>query len=183
MKHMTSAHPTSRPRLAPMARAICIAICMQGTLGAAQAQIAEPEPWTEASVAPPARFNAQQTIPVLVSVNSELRFGVDPQTLQIGEDDVVRYVIIATSASGAQNVLFEGIRCKTTEVKTYARWNPTPPGSWTTSTADWRSMTERAPSRHAWRLAQAGVCDGGTVNRPMDKMLRDLRQNQPVGSR
>lgn len=151
--------------------------------GGVHAQIAEPPPWNESTVPPPAAFNTQQTIPVLVSVNSELRFGVDPQTLQIGEDDVVRYVIIATSASGAQNVLFEGIRCKTGEVKTYARWNPTPPGSWTASTGDWRSMMERAPSRHAWRLAQAGVCDGPTVNRPLEKMRRDLRQNQPVGDR
>ncbi|MBK1700582.1 CNP1-like family protein [Thiococcus pfennigii] len=39
------------------------------------------------------------------------RYAIDGRNLAIGEDEVVRYTLVAESASGARNVSFEGIRC------------------------------------------------------------------------
>ena len=45
---------------------------------------------------------------------------IDVETLQVGEDDVVRYSLVIRSPKGSDNAFFEGIRCSTHEVKTYA---------------------------------------------------------------
>lgn len=45
---------------------------------------------------------------------------IDGKQLQVGEDGVVRYTIVIRSPSGADNVMYEGLRCTTGEVKQYA---------------------------------------------------------------
>ena len=64
----------------------------------------------------------------------------------------------ATSASGAVNAIYEGIRCDTGEFKVYARhdrrqldaWRRTPSGS----------RLHDASSRHTWRLPAPALCIG-----------------------
>ena len=43
---------------------------------------------------------------------------IDQRTQAIGEDGVVRYVLVVRSASGAESVSFEGLRCATGERRT-----------------------------------------------------------------
>ncbi len=45
---------------------------------------------------------------------------IDGKTLSIGKDRVVRYSIIVRSPSGADNVMFDGIRCTNRQLKNYA---------------------------------------------------------------
>jgi len=45
---------------------------------------------------------------------------IDIKNLQIGIDGVVRYSLVIRSSSGSDNVLFEGIRCTKSQLKTYA---------------------------------------------------------------
>ena len=45
---------------------------------------------------------------------------VDATSIDIGQDGVIRYVMVARSRSGAENISFEGIRCETRQRKNYA---------------------------------------------------------------
>jgi hypothetical protein len=45
---------------------------------------------------------------------------LDPESLSVGPDHVVRYTLVVVSSSGARNVSFEGIRCDTGEYRRYA---------------------------------------------------------------
>lgn len=49
---------------------------------------------------------------------------VDERTLAVGEDGVVRYVLVVRSASGSENVSFEGLHCATGERWIYANGRP-----------------------------------------------------------
>jgi hypothetical protein len=62
-------------------------------------------------------------LPFEVSGNTPLQFAIDPNSLSVGTDGVVRYTVVVTSPSGARNVNYEGIRCDTYEWRLYAGLN------------------------------------------------------------
>ena len=113
--------------------------------------------------APPApTYHMEGLIAIDMPSYTALKFGVDPATLSVGNDGVVRYVIVAYSASGSVNALYEGLRCATGEVKTYAR--STELGHWTVVTEpQWRAVNNSPSNRHTLALARQGVCDGWTL--------------------
>jgi hypothetical protein len=49
-----------------------------------------------------------------------MKFLVDPTSVAVGKDGIVRFTLVARGDGAATNVSFEGIRCKTRERKTYA---------------------------------------------------------------
>ena len=127
---------------------------------AAQAVMPEVNPdWKEAEVTAPPAFNTKQLLPIEMPSYVSLKFGVDPSTLAIAPDGIVRYVMVATNASGSVNAMYEGIRCATGEVKTYARSSAN--GVWTqVKEPQWRNLTDNLPSKHAMAFARQGACDG-----------------------
>jgi hypothetical protein len=130
--------------------------------------------WKEIEAPPPPAFNVDKLLTFDVSRGSSLVYGVDPSTLSIGSDGVVRYVMVATSASGASNVLYEGIRCTTAEVKTYAR--RTSEGSWNqVANPRWTSLFDNMPSRHALQFARSGACDNAAQASSVDEIVRRLK--------
>jgi hypothetical protein len=148
---------------------------------AAHAQLRDPEaePWQETEVAPPVAFSTEDLQPFEVSQHAALAYGIDPKTLAVGQDDVVRYVLVARSSSGALNVLYQGVRCATAEVKTYGRWNNNT-ASWNVnSKEEWQALSFSGFTRPAMMLARAGVCDGRTVNGTPQKMLNTLKHGRP----
>ena len=76
--------------------------------------------WREGAVGLPEFPQAERLVEFNVSAVTSFRFFIDAKTLTVGDDGVIRYVLVARSPSGAQNVWFEGIRCKTGELKQYA---------------------------------------------------------------
>lgn len=144
----------------------------------AQAQVyafEDPVDWKEIETPPPPAFDVKKLIPFEVSPNSQLVYGVDPAAISISQKDgVVRYVVVASSASGARNVMYEGIRCTTGEFKTYARQSSD--GKWTNmSNPEWRSLFGNMPSKHALRFARAGACDSAAPATSVDVLVRRLR--------
>ena len=145
----------------------------------AQAQLVVEEPeWKESNVPSPPAFDIGKLLIFEVSPASSvssLVYGVDPATISITQSDgVVRYVMVATSASGASNIMYEGIRCSTGEFKTYARYSPD--GRWNlVSNPDWRSMFGNLPSKHALRFAKAGACDNVTPASSVREMTNQLK--------
>lgn len=130
--------------------------------------------WTESGLpdSPPV-FDAKRLITIDAPRGSSLRFGIDPETISIGEDGVVRYVIVASSDQGATNAIYEGIRCSTGEYRAYARESG---NGWSrVRDSQWQSVFANMPSRHPLRAAEAGICVGRAPNGPVATMLRTLR--------
>ncbi len=131
--------------------------------------------WKETEVPPPPAFDVKKLVVFDVSPNSQLVYGVDPATIQISEkDSLVRYVMVATSASGARNAMYEGIRCSTGEFKTYARASLD--GKWShAKDPQWRSLFDNMPSKHALRFAKAGACDSAAPPPSVDALVSRLK--------
>lgn len=149
----------------------------------AQAQLRDEDPdappWQEATVAPPPKFSTDQLQAFEVSVGAALSYGIDPKTLSVGEDGVVRYVMVARSASGALNVLYQGVRCQSSEVKTYGRWDNNA-SSWNVSAKEeWHPLSFSGFARPAMILARQGICEGRTVNGTPQKILQTLKNGRP----
>lgn len=126
----------------------------------ALAQLTDLDPdWKETDVPPPPAFSRDKLVPVDMPPHVTLKFGVDPATLSITKDGVVRYVMVATSSSGNVNAMYEGIRCLTGEVKVYARY--TSSGQWkAVDNPQWAPLNGNQPSKHALALARQGACEG-----------------------
>ncbi len=120
--------------------------------------------------APPS-FDPNRLVRVEMPSFMALSYGVDPSTLSIGKDGVVRYVMVASNASGAFNAMYEGIRCATAEVKTYARSSSN--GQWRMNeSGDWRSL---GTAPYAMALARQGACEGLATATSVATLLRSLR--------
>ena len=150
---------------------------------AAVAQLASVDAdWREAEAPPPPALRLEGLIP-LDMPRSALRFAVDPASVSLGSDGVVRYVVVATSAAGAVNALYEGLRCNNGVVKVYARHNPD--SGWTLAKdLAWRPL-HNAQAGHSLVIARTGACVGHSPNRSASQIVRDLRSpadrrfNQP----
>jgi hypothetical protein len=142
--------------------------------GLAQAQFADTDPdATESDAPPPPALRTDRLIPIEV-VGSSLHFGVDPASVAVSRDGIVRYVVLAsgTGPGGAVNGLYEGIRCRTGEVRTYARYLPG--AGWTTAQgALWHPLQD-PQSRHSLAIARTGACMGQAPNRSAAQIVQDL---------
>lgn len=157
-----------------------LVLCAASGLASAQGLIDRPD-WTEGEVPPPPALHTDGLVPFQVSVHATLRYGVDPASVSLGADGVIRYVMVARSDSGALNAWYEGLRCASAEVKTYARWRPGTPGSWgLVERPEWRELVGHHASRAALVLARNGFCQGNTPNGPPSRMLRELSQGRPL---
>lgn len=141
--------------------------------------------WQEDDLVLPPPLQRQQLIPFDMSSRTELQFSIDASSVTLGRDRVLRYVLLARSASGAENILYEGLRCETGETRNFARWN-TAEQRWTAHTGaqPWRPLSGVAASLPAARLAYLAFCDGPSPTEPMQRLLADLRRGgKNVGQR
>jgi len=144
-----------------------------GTLPAhAQQLFGEPQP--ELAAPAPPKFTANNLLLLDGGNFSSLQLGVDPTTLSLGRDGIVRYVLVTVSSNGNVSGLYEGIRCTTAENKLYARFNAS--AGWVSvEDPQWRSLYESGPSKHGLKLARAGICAGASANTSVEQMIKELR--------
>lgn len=158
-------------------RAACAIVSLALSNGAAWSQPDDPPPWQEAKVAAPA-WSPEALVEFPMEGQDSMRLAIDPSTISIGADGVVRYVFVARSSSGAVNGIFEGIRCQTGEVKQYARWDPDA-GQWrATEGAAWKALEYRGSTRRAMQMAQAGVCNNKAPARSAAWMMDALQRGR-----
>jgi hypothetical protein len=149
--------------------------CLLGVSCLASAQLffdSNPD-WKEASVPPPPAFNEGRLVPIEMPVYMSLKFGVDPATITVTGDGVVRYVVVASNrAGGAINAFYEGVRCETAEVRTYARWGS---NAWDVlPQTDWKRMAT-LNSSYAKQLATQGLCRGSAPRASVTDMVQHLK--------
>ena len=108
------------------------------------------------AVALPPDPRAGGLVPFTVSGLSDFDFFVDPASLSVARDGVVRYTVVARSRSGADNVSYEGLNCKASEYALYAVGEAD--RSWRKSAGAWKPI-ERGRWQHT--LAQQYFCPRG----------------------
>lgn len=135
--------------------------------------------WQESDIPTPPAVNDRDLIPIDMPANLALRFGVDPRTLTITNDGVVRYVMVASNDRGARNVMYEGVRCASGEVRTYARQDSA--GQWTADApSQWRPLQGGSATAHAMALSRQGACSGRTVStNSVAVLIKKLRNWKP----
>lgn len=162
-----------------VARALTVSGLLLGTLLAANmasAQLlADPADWKESDVPPPPSYDMNKLLSFEVTRSSPLVYGVDPASFSISKTDgIVRYVVVATSAAGAKNVFYEGLRCSTGEVRTYARAKPD--GSWVpVANSEWKSAFDISLPRHSLRFAKVAACQQGAPVSSVRELVRKLK--------
>ena len=153
-------------------RGAAVLVALAACAAASQAQFVDPNPdWKEVEVAPPA-LKTDKLVPIEIRRGTVMRWGVDPASISIAADGVVRYVVVAQGDAGAINALYEGLRCSTGEVKVYARssgdqWVPA-------RDAEWRPLHGNAAALHSLAIARDGACIGHGPNRSPVQIARDL---------
>ena len=123
------------------------------------AQLIDVDPdWKEVDIPAAPAFRVDRLVALDMPRHISLKVGFDPDTLRITTDGIVRYVMVATAASGSTYASYEGIRCLTGEVKVYARHGAT--GQWIpVKDPRWRPLNDNQPSPHAMVLARQGACN------------------------
>ncbi|MBI3372252.1 MAG: CNP1-like family protein [Betaproteobacteria bacterium] len=120
-------------------------------------QIMKERDWQEIGIKLPAFPQADRLLEFYVSATTTFRFFIDPLTLAAGDDGVIRYVLVARSSSGVENVWFEGIRCKSGEFKQYATGRSD--GSWVARRgAPWIAIDPKTMNRQHQALRREFFC-------------------------
>ncbi|HEV2007167.1 MAG TPA: CNP1-like family protein [Burkholderiales bacterium] len=102
--------------------------------------------WRELEVKLPPYPKFGNTIAFDVSAASNNRFYIDPESIAVGSDGVVRYTVVVRSPGGAENISYEGIRCETREQKYYAFWRRD--GTWANArSGEWRYIVSKDINR------------------------------------
>ncbi|MDM0112964.1 CNP1-like family protein [Variovorax sp. J22R133] len=181
-----SVHKTARLRQATFTRrASCaLALLLPVVFGlaapiAAHAQLLFQDlDWKESDVPPPPAFDPKRMVEIDMSRRMELKYGVDPATIVITKDGVVRYVVMASRSGegGAFNAFYEGLRCATGEAKTYARYSG---GEWhMADKPEWQRLNAMG-SRHTLALARQGICSSAAPRQSVQEMVQSLRNPTP----
>jgi hypothetical protein len=95
----------------------------------------------EVVVAPP-RLDRRSLVELELEAPTDFRYFVDAASLSVGNDRVVRYILVARSPGGTENVTFEGLRCGG-EYRVYAVGRPGDAG-WSGRPGQWRPVPRDA---------------------------------------
>lgn len=131
--------------------------------------------WVEGHYELPPSPQAQSLLPVEISAQSPNRFYVDAGSLTVGEDGVVRYVLVVETPGGARNASFEGIRCVGPTHRLYASQGSD--GSWRQlRQSEWRPIMDNSYNRAPAALAQTFFCLGSAHPQRVERIRHQLEQ-------
>lgn len=154
------------------ALALCLGVA---NIACAQNGLAADDPdWKETEVAPPPAFDQKRLVQIEMPVFMSLQIGIDPGTITIGKDGIVRYVVVATSKSGgALNAFYDGMRCATNESKTYARYSN---DAWLIiQNPEWQKVSD-VRSNYTRAIAKQGVCRGNAPRESIADIVDHIKR-------
>jgi len=120
---------------------------------------------------PPLERGRLVEVKLQISASTDFRYFVDWGSVSAGEDRIVRYVLVARSPSGAENITFEGIRCPK-EYRVYAVGRAD--GSWGGGPGEWRPIP-RHPNAVQPALVSQYFCPGRAAIRTSDEGQQAVR--------
>ncbi|MBI2959752.1 MAG: CNP1-like family protein [Betaproteobacteria bacterium] len=136
---------------------------------------AEEKPWEEQKLRLPPYPKDESLIKFQVSGATSFEFFIDPASVSVGKDGVIRYALLARSPSGAKNLSFEGIKCKGRESKIYAFGRPD--GTWSQARdPKWARITGMQANRQHAALADDFFCPGRLIVRDAREAIEALKR-------
>jgi hypothetical protein len=135
----------------------------------------EEKPWKEIEAQLPAYPKLEEALPFFVSAATDNQFFIDPKSISVGSDDVVRYTLIAKSPSGVLNVSFEGMRCRGHEKKSYAFGRAD--GAWSRNKyAKWEAIKFEERNRQHHMLYDDFFCPNTISVRDANEAISALKR-------
>lgn len=135
-------------------------------------------------VAPPAWKEEVPHLPVYPQNNRLLEFPadlpgydyrvfIDPDSLTVGSDRVVRYTLVIVSSSGVQNISYEGVHCGKHQYRRYAygadgTWHPI-------DASPWHKVTDTGMDHYRHVLYWDYLCNPLRTNRDAAEIIRRIR--------
>ncbi|HTJ93392.1 MAG TPA: CNP1-like family protein [Pararobbsia sp.] len=115
-------------------------------------------------------------LPFEVSKNTTLTFAIDPKSVSIGKDDVIRYTVVITSPAGARNVHYEGIRCGDGQQWKLYDVIDEDGTAWDTDTSTgWAKIEYNSINAYQNTLAQDYFCNFSTVAGNAKTIVENIR--------
>ncbi len=124
--------------------------------------------WNEGEVTLPPMPRDTDLVEFEPTASSSFRFFVDRTTLSIGKDRVIRYTLVARSSSGISNVSYEGMRCKSNELRIYALGRGP---VWAERPKEWVNIGSKGQLWHR-ALYRDYLCKVGTTPLSVDEILK-----------
>lgn len=136
----------------------------------------ESKPWQESEVVFPAYPKADDMLKVEVDrINMPFNVYVDEKSFTVLPDDgVVRYTVVIQSVSGANNVLYEGIRCRAGQYRTYAYGTYDKKFS-EAITSEWKNIKENEFMVHRDNFLSYYMCSERGELYPVEEMLSRIK--------
>lgn len=137
----------------------------------------EATPWQELETEPPAYPRAEDLREIYVGPLTANTFLIDASTLSVGNDGVVRYVLVVRTRGGTENVSFEGMRCNERSWRLYATGSRD--GQWSKARiSQWRPIENKPINRHHAALSRDYFCPNGNPIHSADEGRNALRLGQ-----
>jgi len=111
----------------------------------------------ERDMPPPAPPRSENLLPLDVPHFPGRDVALDRTSIAIGPDEIVRYTLVATSASGLRLVSYEGVRCGPDEWRSYFLGRQD--GGWAKDFASqWMRVNDAGPGAIRFLLAKSYFC-------------------------
>ena len=163
-----------RGRLAVLLFIFSRVISADEEMGWARGPFVEPPAWKEEVPGLPAYPVNDRLLEVPASFPGfDFRVFIDPDSLFVGGDQVVRYTLVIVSSSGVRNISYEGLHCGKREYRRYAygsddAWFPI-------EASPWQKVSETGMDRYRHVLYWDYLCNPGRANLDVGEMSRRIR--------
>jgi hypothetical protein len=137
--------------------------------------------WEQFKVSLPSYPAPNNLTRIYVGPTASFEFYVDSGSLSVAESDIVRYTLVARSASGAMNVSYEGIRCDSHERRSYAfgRFD----GTWSQArNSQWVPISRAQANSQYETLATEYFCPRGSRVRTAAEAVLALKRGSGPGA-
>ncbi len=132
----------------------------------------EEQKWVELEAKLPDFPKSEDLIEFDAGAATRNRYFIDGKTLGVGEDGVIRYVVVVKSAGGTTNISYEGIRCAVKVRKLYAFGRGDK--AWGSSrNQEWQPIR---PSSYQAALSRGYFCPGNIAILKADEGVDALRR-------
>lgn len=135
------------------------------------------KPWVEQLAQLPPYPDLNKLIPLTVQISIDYQHAVDPESITIGDDGVLRFTLVSLSSAGARNVTHEGIRCETNERKLYAIGRDDK--SWSKPReSEWQSLDFVKQFYAQRELAKNLLCPDKQIIKSREEAIRVLKEGK-----
>ena len=134
----------------------------------------EPPAWKEGELELPAYPENDRLLELPADLPGyDFRVFIDPESLSVGQDRVVRYTLVTVSSSGVRNISYEGLHCGSNRYRRYAygsgdAWSPI-------EAAPWQRVSNIGMEHYRHVLYWDYLCNPLRPNLDAAAMLKRLR--------